>query len=439
MARSIVSALAVAIGLAAAGLAPAAQAAETKTSEPRACPDGLPKDARCFAGQDASGAFYWIAVPANWNGTLVVHAHGGPRTGKPALDDEIEDLQRFAVMVQEGYAWAGSTYRRGGYGVRMAAEDTDNLRKLFWAEFGKPKRTILHGQSWGGNVAAKASELYAYDADGGKNYDGVLLTSGVLAGGTRAYAFRADLRAVYQYYCANHPRPDEPAYPLWRGLPADSKMTRAELKSRVQACTGVDSPAAQRTPEQQRRLSNILAATGVAERQLQSHLAWATFLFQDLVQHRLDGRNPFDNAEVRYRGTTDDKALNAGVQRFSADPAAVTRLAYDADLTGQIALPTLTVHGIDDPVASVRHEAAYRDVVAAAGRSQLLVQTFVDEAEHSQLATPQYAALLRALSAWIETGEKPTPAGVDRLCREHDVTGEGCRFKPDYTPKPLER
>ena len=38
----------------------------------------------------------------------------------------------------------------------------------------------------------------------------MLLTSGVLAVNARAYDFRADLRAVYQYYCRNHPRPDEP-------------------------------------------------------------------------------------------------------------------------------------------------------------------------------------------------------------------------------------
>ena len=95
--------------------------------------------------------------------------------------------------MRQGYAWVGSTYRRGGYGVRMAAADVDNSRELFWRAFGKPDRTVLHGQSYGGNVAAKVAELYALDVQGARNYDGVLLTSGVLAGGTRAYGFRADL------------------------------------------------------------------------------------------------------------------------------------------------------------------------------------------------------------------------------------------------------
>ena len=111
------------------------------------------------------------------------------------------------------------------------AEDTDNSRAVFWSLYGRPDRTLLHGQSWGGNVAAKASELYIGDAASGWNYDGVLITNGVVSGGTRAYGFRADLRAVYQYYCANHPAPDEPAYPLWQGLPLDSRMTRAEMRA----------------------------------------------------------------------------------------------------------------------------------------------------------------------------------------------------------------
>jgi hypothetical protein len=150
----------------------------------------------------------------------------------------LEDLQRFSVTVAEGFAWAGSNYRREGYGVRSAAEDSDNLRKLFWNTFGRPKRTVLHGQSWGGNVAAKTAELYGKDADGKLVYDGVILTSGVLGGGTRSYDFRADLRAVYQYYCSNHPEKGEASYPLWQGQPLGSKLTNKQLDERLNACTG---------------------------------------------------------------------------------------------------------------------------------------------------------------------------------------------------------
>lgn len=136
-------------------------------------------------------------------------------------------------MIAAGYAWIGSTYRRGGHAVRMAAEDVENSRAAFWQRFGKPRLTILHGQSYGGNVAAKASELHAAAADGERRFAGVLITNGVLFGGTAGYGFRADLRVVYQYDCGNLPRPDEAQYPLWQGLPLASELSRADLGQRL--------------------------------------------------------------------------------------------------------------------------------------------------------------------------------------------------------------
>jgi fermentation-respiration switch protein FrsA (DUF1100 family) len=385
-------------------------------------------ETRCQSGQDANGAWYVIAMPATWNRHLIVHAHGGPRTGAPEASDPLEDLDRFSVMVRQGYAWIGSTYRRGGYGVRMAAEDTDNSRRIFWSLHGRPDRTILHGQSWGGNVAAKASELHALDVEGRRNYDGVLLTNGVLSGGTRAYQFRAGLRAVYQYYCRNHPAAGEPAYPVWQGLPLDSRMTRADLRRRIETCTGVDRPADRRTAEQAARLRDILAVTGVAEGQLVSHMNWATFLFQDLVLLRLDGRNPFDNSATVYSGSSDDAALNAGVQRFSADPEGVALLAYDADLTGQITRPTLTLHALHDPTVSVSVEAIYAATVAAAGRSNWLVQTVTDESDHSKLSDASYMTALDALEGWIDRGLAPDPASFQNRCRTNWIRQGPCQF-----------
>lgn len=429
-----------ALGLTAGGCAhaQAPAAAEAAPQAAKDCPDYLPAETRCFAGQDANGAYYWIVIPKAWNGALVLHTHGGPRLKTPKPDDALEDLERFSVTVKEGYAWAGTNYRRAGYGVRSAAEDSDNLRKIFWDQFGRPKRTILHGQSWGGNVAAKTAELYGQGADGKPVYDGVILTSAVLAGGTRSYDFRADLRAVYQYYCQNHPRPGEPAYPLWQGQPVGSTLTNKQLDQRLEACTGVHLPKAQRTPVQQRNLDNILAVTRIPERTLDSHLGWATFTFADMVNKRLDGHNPFSNVSVVYAGSDDDAALNKGVARFAADPEGVRRLAFDADLSGKLTVPTLTMHAIDDPTAFVELDQVFHDTVAKAGAGDLLVQSFTDEHEHSKLATPEYAALLRAMSAWIERGEKPSPASLAAGCQAAVATyGEACHFQVDYAPRPL--
>ncbi|CAN7288024.1 hypothetical protein [Variovorax paradoxus] len=410
---------------------------------PAACPAPVPAQTRCYTGADAAGALYWIAIPQAWNRVLVMHAHGGPETGPPRLERSEEDLKRWAVTVKAGYAWAGSTYRRGGYGVTMAAEDTERLRRIFVQRFGPPRRTLLHGQSYGAGVAAKAAELYAPAGDAKSPYDGLLLTSGVLGGGNSAYDFRLDLRVVYQYVCRNHPKPDEPQYPLWQGLPMDSKLTRAELAARVKECTGVGLPAAQRTPEQAARLKTILSVVKIQERSLPGHLNWATWLFQDLVQQRLGGRNPFGNIGAAYQGSADDAALNAGVARYAADPQAKGALAADSQPTGRTALPTVALHAIDDPTAFVELENAYRRIRDAAGTGGTLVQSFSAEREHSYLSDSEYPALFEALMDWIDKGEKPTPASLAQRCAalmpRYGTDGRnGCHIKPEWQAPALE-
>jgi len=405
------------------------------------CPAEVPAAARCYSGEDGQGSFYRIAIPQGWNNqVLVMHAHGGPADTGPAKPTRAEeDLKRWAVTVKSGYAWAGSTYRRGGYGVTMAAQDTERLRQIFVKHFGPARRTLLHGQSYGGGVASKAAELYA-TVDGKRGpYDGVLLTSGVLGGGVRAYDFRLDLRVVYQYVCRNHPRPDEPSYPLWTGLPEGSKLTRAELAARVDECTGVRKPVAQRSEQQKANLATILDVVKIAERSLIGHLNWATWLFRDVTQLRLGGRNPFGNVGAVYKGSVDDAALNAAVLRYAADPQAVAELAVDSEPEGRVNVPVLTLHAINDPTAFVELESAYRDVLRRAGTDALLVQTFSDEAEHSYLADAQYPALFTALLDWIDKGDKPTAQKVLALCHGFEPAfGQGCRIQPTYRPPPLD-
>jgi hypothetical protein len=402
------------------------------------CPDGTPAGTRCLSGRDSQGAYYLIAMPSNWNGVLVLHAHGGPALGAPEMKRAIEDLNRWKIMVRAGYAWAASTFRQGGVEVRAAAEDTERLRGIFVTHVAQPRRTILHGQSWGASVAAKGAEMYATAHHGRSPYDAVLLTSGVLGGGTRSYDFRLDLRVVYQYLCNNHPLPTEAQYPLWQGLPPGATLTRAQLAARVEDCLGLRKPAAQRTPEQQRKVKTIVDVIRIPESSILAHLNWGTWHFQDIVQHRTGGLNPFRNDRVQYRGSDDDAALNAGVARYAADPRAVARFAEDTDLGGRIPVPVLTVHGVGDATAFVELESAFRETMERAGAADHLVQTFTQDSAHSYLSDPVYPALMEALLAWVEQGRKPTPAAIAGRCQAlQAIYGPGCRFLPDYRPAPL--
>lgn len=433
-------------GMCVAGLLAACQSVVPPQPEPPqpapvvvACPAGLPDGTRCLGGTDTAGAHYLIGMPATWSGVLVLHAHGGPELGTPKPERTAEDLKRWAVVLKAGHAWAGSTYRQGGVAVRSAAEDTERLRQIFVSHVAQPKHTLLHGQSWGASVAAKAAERYAAPGMRAPAYDAVLLTSGVLAGGTRAYDFRLDLRLLYQHLCHNHPRPDEPDYPLWMGLPAGASLTRAALSARVEECLGLQRGAANRSAEQQARVDTLVRVIRIPARSIQGHLAWATWHFQDIVQARTGGLNPFGNVGAVYSGSADDAALNAALPRYRADPVAVRRLAEDTDPNGRIGVPVLSVHGVHDPVAFVEMDDFFRRTMVQAGQAEHLVQTFTDDTEHSYLSDPAYPTLIDALLRWIQTGTKPSAEGIAAQCAAHEARfGPGCRFLPTYQPRELD-
>ncbi len=418
---------------------PVVQGLAEAAPQPRDCPAEMPAGTRCLGGQDSAGAFYLIALPKDWAGVLVLHAHGGPELGAPKAERAAEDLKRWAIMVKAGYAWAASSFAQGGVAVSAAAADTERLRQIFVAHVAQPKTTVLHGQSWGAGVAVKAAERFAAPGNSQPAYDGVLLSSGVLGGGTRSYDFRLDLRVIYQYLCANHPRPDETQYPLWMGLPEGATLTRADLAARANSCLGLATAAAKRTPEQQARLTTIVDVLHLPERSVLGHLNWATWHFQDVAFKRSGGLSPWGNVGARYSGSADDVALNAGVLRYAADPQAVAQFAQDSDPTGRVGVPMLGVHGIHDAIAFVELESQFRRTVAAAGQSERLVQAFSDDAEHSYLSDPVYPALMAELLTWVRQGQKPSPASLAQRCKAMEASfGPGCRLQPDYLPAELE-
>ncbi len=397
------------------------------------CPKGLAASTHCYRGLDAAGAHVMMAMPNPWNGALIVHAHGGPALDiKPERADE--DLERWSIWPRAGYAYAASVFRAPGVAIVSAADDTERVRLLFEQRFGRPKRTWLHGQSWGAGVAAKAAERHGTPHG---PYDGVLLTAGVLGGATQSYHFRLDLRVVYQALCNNHPKPDEAQYPLWMGLPNDAALTREALRERVNQCLGVDKPAAQRTPQQATKLKTIVDVIRIPETSVQTHLAWGTWHFQNIINTRTRGLNPFANDAVRYRGSSNDDDLNRQVLRYSADARAVARLADDGDLSGRIAVPVLTVHGMQDATAFVELETAFRETMVRGGSDSRLVQITTNDSNHSYLTDALYLSLIDGLEKWVAQGEMPTAASVAQSCKAYEVRfGPGCKViaKPVVGP-----
>lgn len=394
------------------------------------CPEGVPSGVKCLRGLDIAGSHYLIATPANWSGVLVVHAHGGPALGEPKMSRADEDIKRWAITLTEGHAWAGSVFRQGGFAVTTAAEDTERVRRIFVDHVAKPRRTLLHGQSWGGMVATRAAELFP------QSWDGILLTSGVVAG-PATYDFRLDLRSIYQYLCNNHPRPNEPQYPLSIGLPADNKMTNADLLARADECLGIRLPATQRTYEQTQKIKTIVDVVKIPESSVVGHLVWGTFALQDVTQKNA-GISPLGNESVQYQGSSDDVALNAGIPRFRADPEAAARFASDVDHGGRFVVPVISAHAIQDATVFVEGQDTLRERMLAAGNGGRLVQAFVSSSEHSYWGDAMYPPLFEALLNWVEGNVKPTPQSIANRCVVlRSMAPQECLFMPDYKPLPL--
>src|ERR1700687_1070468 len=218
------------------------------------CPPLLPGNPTCYSGQDENRAYYLIAVPEAYNGRLVLWNHGYSLS-PPAPLTQATDLGYPVVLLAEGFAVAASSYGPdgldlGGWAVADASIDPDNLRLRFIDMFGRPSATYVVGASEGGIITAEIAEQFGVAKDGSLNYDGSLPMCGPLAGGRRNYYGAFALRVVYQYYCQNLPRPDEPQYPLYLGLAPDDTLTPDQLAARVNECTGILLAPEQRTPAQ---------------------------------------------------------------------------------------------------------------------------------------------------------------------------------------------
>jgi hypothetical protein len=412
-----------------------AQPAKPAAATPTQCPEQIAAIAACFEDRDPNGGFIFAAMPKDWNGGLIVFAHGGPSLIPAVAGGSRSDLAKYAFGINQGFGWVASSYRRPGYGVRMAVSDTANAQRFFVENFGKPKRTILHGASYGGIVAAKFLETYGNDVTGAPAIDGAIMNSGLVAGTTIGYEFRVDLRAVYQYYCQNLPSPDEAQYPLWMGLAPGATLALADLEKRVDSCTGVSTPVAQRSEQQKKNLANIIGVVQVPENLLFRHMQSATVLFQGMVKDMTLGRNPFTNVGIRYRGSQDDERLNREIARFAADPSAATDIKWDGEPVGIVRIPTISTHSINDPQVAVEHQSVYRDRVVAAGNGDRLVQTYTDEPQHTGQSPREMTVMLDALMQWIDTGKKPNPQAIAAACPASKLDGP-CRFQPDYEPKP---
>lgn len=106
---------------------------------------------------EIDGAGYRIELPEQWNGELVLWAHGfrglneeGTGFSRRLTFDEIPARD---VIIGQGYGWATSTYRVNGYVPGVGVDDLLRLKDRVAEVARPPRRTYVAGGSMGGATA----------------------------------------------------------------------------------------------------------------------------------------------------------------------------------------------------------------------------------------------------------------------------------------------
>lgn len=352
-------------------------------------------------GETGSGAKYLLAVPDNWNGDLVVYAHGivMPATLPIALPtvDDIGNLQD--LLTSNGYAVAYSSYSKNGFAVQEGVHDTLNLNAQFTQRFGKPERSFLLGHSLGGAVCVRLAEYYP------QHYDGVLTVAGMIGGSQAEIDYMADVRILWEFFYPGvlpgaiddvPPGVDlvpDVVIPIVTAITIDSTGAGAIALIDQTPVPWVDGPEL-----------------------VESYATALGFWYQgyDDVVARTGKKGFFDNWETVYTSAYLPvpviDGINTYADRFEGSNQAARYLWRYYEPTGELDMPHLALHNSRDPAVPVFHQALYAGKVAEQGDADLLVQRISDRYGHTGpfLADEVFEAF-EELVEWVDTGVAPTP------------------------------
>jgi pimeloyl-ACP methyl ester carboxylesterase len=361
---------------------------EDNPSGPEPPPDaGQTPVVGCSDGVLEHGALYRICFPANWNGDLVLYAHGYVQPGgELALpNDQVGGQSVSSTVNSLGYAYATTSYRANGLVAVEATEDLVELeatvRRLYRPD---PGRSVIVGVSEGGLVATLAAERHQ------DRFDGALAACGPVGSFRRQLDYFVDFRVVFDYLFPGV----IPGSPV--DVPENVASRWGDVYAPAVAVALLSNPAAARelvritgAPVASDDITAI-AVTAVG-------LLWYNVIGSADAQARLGGQ-PYDNTNRVYAGSSDDAALNAGVARFTADAAALAAMA-EFETSGNLPVPLATLHTTGDPIVPFEQEAFYAEKVNRSGTSARLTQTTIERYGHCSFEADE---LLGAFNTLLE-------------------------------------
>ena len=387
--------------------------------------------ATAYYGVEENGAGWRIEVPDNWNGDLVLYAHGYAGTGATL---NVQNPSIRAYLIANGYAWAASSYQANGYVPGTGAEDTYDLLKIFRREVeadggkkggsGKPDHVYLFGVSMGGHVVGHMIERWP------NAFDGALPVCGVM-GDNELFDFFQDLYLVAETLVGNVPTVPTPADYFtnpamgWQvtrtllGNPYPSNLTPLgeTFKQAVEMFSGGDRAVFDQ---------GWLGSSGGA------------FAFNFGSATAGPGRENYDTV---YQFDT-NLALNPAEQLFNDTIIRITAETSDRNpqgiytnttsspaLSGKFQIPVLTLHTLGELFVPFSMEQIYARRAAESGNADLLVQRAIRGRSHCEFLPSEITTAFEDLVAWVEDGVKPAgDAILDPVAVADPFFG--CQFTP---------
>jgi pimeloyl-ACP methyl ester carboxylesterase len=376
-----------------------------------AVPPQYPYPAGCVQGTLASSALYRICMPPGifiWTHDLFIFAHGyvTPSSTLRIPDEQLRmpDGSSIPDMANwMGYAFATTSYSTNGLAVPEGIADLTDLVQVFRQAHPSLNHVYLVGASDGGLITALALEQHPDVFHGG------LATCGPIGDWNAQINYVGDFRVVFDYFFPG----------LMPGSPVSipqSLMDNWDTHFSTIILPAILSPANQFSVTELFKVtraaydtSSPTAYTASVSNTIRTVLWYNVFGAQDAIA-KLGGQ-PFDNWTRVYTGSAGDAALNAGIARFEADPAAINRVQTLYRTSGQLRAPLVTLHTTLDEIVPYWHAPLYRDKVAARGRIPRYDE-FPPAARygHCNFTTAEFQSALSLLAARVEN---PPPVDVD--------------------------
>ena len=358
-----------------------------------------------------NGAHYTIRVPADWNGTLLVYAHGYlDELQQPPIDAAPGGIFGEDILLSMGYAVAGTANRNPGWAVKEGIQNTLALTNFFKGQVGKPDEVILWGFSMGSVIALKSIEKYP------DIYDGAISGCGLAAGTPLNFDLSLALSLAYDVAFG---------WPASWGSVGDVKDD-LDFETEVFPVlfAQVNDPLNAGKLEFIRLVCELPAEVNtISPFWLFTDMYYATQVRGEL-EHRAGGpvaQNQdhvysLSAEEILYLGSLGLPGAAGMVEEMNdrttieASLPARKYVERYAEFSGNLKRPVITIHTRLDEVVREANEGVYRELVESAGKEDLLLQVFTDAIGHCNYTAEQLLAVVSAMGYWLETGSKPSEA-----------------------------